>query len=235
MLAQMIVGFITGLSYMIPIFYSIHDIEAVLGSTITFPLAEIYHQATGSRGGALGLLIVAFLPTFITCVGCYITAGRMLWTLGRDNATPFSGWIGHINPRFNNPFNATLTCGIVVSILGCIYVGSKTAFNAFISSYILLSTLSYLAAILPHLVTRRKNVRPGYFWMTGVVGEIVLTLSSIYIIAFIVIFCFPYYLPTEASTMNYTSLMTGGLTILIALWLQMKKDYVGPQYVAGRD
>ncbi|PVH90024.1 hypothetical protein DM02DRAFT_548544, partial [Periconia macrospinosa] len=77
--------------------------------------------------------------------------------------------------------------------------------------------------------------RPGYFWMTGVVGDIVLALSSIYIMAFIVIFCFPYYLPTEASTMNYTSLMTGGLSIFIALWLQMKKDYVGPQYVPGRD
>ncbi|KAF2191466.1 choline transporter [Zopfia rhizophila CBS 207.26] len=235
MLAQMTIGFITGLLYMIPIFYSIHDIEAILSSTINFPLAEIYHQATNSRGGAVGLLVVAFLPTFITCVGCYITAGRMLWTLGRDNATPLSSWVGHISPRFNNPFNATIICGIMVSILGCIYVGSKTAFNAFVGSYVQLSTLSYLAAILPHLITRRKNVRPGYFWMKSVIAEIVLTFSSLYIMAFVVIFCFPFFLPTDAQTMNYASVMTGGLTIFIALWLVMRKNYVGPQYVPGRD
>ena len=71
----MSIGFIAGVLYMIAIFYSIHDISAVTTSVYDFPLAEIYHQATGTRGGALGLLIVAFIPTVITCVGCYITAG----------------------------------------------------------------------------------------------------------------------------------------------------------------
>lgn len=158
----------------------------------------------------------------------------MLWTLGRDNATPCSSWIGRISPHFNNPFNATVICGIAVSILGCIYVGSKTAFNAFVGSYVQLSTLSYLAAILPHLITGRKNVRPGYFWMKRGIAEIVLTFSCIYIMAFVVIFCFPFFVPTDAMTMNYASLMTGGLTIFIALMLLVRKNYVGPQNVARR-
>src|SRR5689334_203630 len=102
MLAQMSIGFITGFLYMIAMFYSIQSLDDVLNSVFGFPLAEIYRQATGSRGGALGLLIVAFLPTLITCIGCYITAGRTLWTLARDNATPFPGWIGHVNTRLHN-------------------------------------------------------------------------------------------------------------------------------------
>ncbi|EDN10801.1 predicted protein [Histoplasma mississippiense (nom. inval.)] len=74
-LAQMAVGFVTAITYMVALLYSIHDLPAVLDNKSTFPLAEIYRQATTSRGGALGLLIVVFLPTFITCIGCYITAG----------------------------------------------------------------------------------------------------------------------------------------------------------------
>ncbi|KAG5297906.1 choline transporter Hnm1 [Histoplasma ohiense] len=104
-LAQMAVGFVTAITYMVALLYSIHDLPAVLDNKSTFPLAEIYRQATNSRGGALGVLIVVFLPTFITCIGCYITAGRTLWILSRDNATPFSDWLSHVSTTFHNPFN----------------------------------------------------------------------------------------------------------------------------------
>lgn len=214
-------------------FYSIQDLDAILNSVIAFPLAEIYRQATGSRGGALGLLIVAFLPTVITCIGCFITAGRTLWTLARDNATPFATWIGKVDKKMHNPFNATLVCGVLITVLACIYVGSTTAFNAFVGSYVQLSTLSYLAAILPHLLSGRSSVQPGYFWMKGPIGFIVNALSCIYIMAFIVIFCFPYALPTDAQSMNYTSLITGGLTLfVVAWWFVRRKDYIGPRVVA---
>ncbi|KAL1978113.1 hypothetical protein VTN31DRAFT_972 [Thermomyces dupontii] len=232
-LAQVGVGFFTGFLYMIAMFYSIQDLDAILNSVIAFPLAEIYRQATGSRGGALGLLIVAFLPTVITCIGCFITAGRTLWTLARDNATPFATWIGKVDKKMHNPFNATLVCGVLITVLACIYVGSTTAFNAFVGSYVQLSTLSYLAAILPHLLSGRSSVQPGYFWMKGPIGFIVNALSCIYIMAFIVIFCFPYALPTDAQSMNYTSLITGGLTLfVVAWWFVRRKDYIGPRVVA---
>ncbi|EED22181.1 choline transport protein, putative [Talaromyces stipitatus ATCC 10500] len=236
MLAQMSIGFITGFLYMIAMFYSIQSLDDVLNSVFGFPLAEIYRQATGSRGGALGLLIVAFLPTLITCIGCYITAGRTLWTLARDNATPFPSFVGHINTRFHNPLNATFVCGCMITVLACIYVGSTTAFNAFIGSYIQLSTLSYFTAIFPHVLTRRSLITPGYFHMKNSVGYVVNILSCIYIVAFIIIFCFPYAIPTNAKSMNYASLITGGLTIFIAIWWFIRqRDYVGPQAIPLAD
>jgi choline transport protein len=234
MLAQMTIGFITGFLYMIALFYSIQDLNAVISSV--FPLGAIYQQATGTRGGALGLLIVAFLPTMITCIGCYITAGRTLWTLARDNATPFSGWIGQIHSKMHNPFNATLVCGLTITVLACIYVGSTTAFNAFVGSYIQLSTLSYLTAILPHVLNRRSLITPGHFWMKGAVGYIVNILSCIYIVAFIVIFCFPAAIPTNAQSMNYASLITGGFTIFITIWWFFRRGtYEGPKVIPLSD
>jgi len=234
-LAQMAVGFVTGLCYMVAIFYAINDLPAVR-DTGTFPLAEIYHQATGSRGGALGLLIVAFLPTLITATGCYITAGRTLWTISRDRATPFAGWLGKISPQFQNPFNATLVCGVCNTILACIYLGSTTAFSAFVGCFVQLSSLSYFMAIFPHILTRRSSFVPGWFFMSKKIGYAVNSLACLYIIAFAIIFCFPYALPTDAATMNYASLMTGGLSIFVTIWWFIHRDsYEGPKHVPLTD
>ncbi|KAJ6156103.1 DsDNA-dependent ATPase (Rad54b) [Penicillium chrysogenum] len=235
-LAQMGVGFVTGICYMIAIFYAVNDLDAVRGTSTFFPLAEIYRQATGSRGGALGLLVVAFLPTLITACGCYITAGRTLWTISRDGATPFSGWLGHISLKFKNPFNATLTCGGFITILACIYLGSTTAFSAFVGCFVQLSSLSYFMAIFPHILTRRSSFVPGYFFMNNKIGYVVNSLACTYIIAFAIIFCFPYALPTDAASMNYASLMTGGLSIFITIWWFIHQgSYVGPKHVPLTD
>lgn len=235
-LAQMAVGFTTGILYMIAIFYSINDLEAITSSAYNFPLAEIYYQATGSRGGALGLLIIAFLPTMVTAAGCYITAGRTLWTISRDRATPFPKWLGHINSTFHNPFNATLTCGVVITILACIYLGSTTAFSAFVGCFVQLSSLSYFMAIFPHILTRRSSFVPGFFFMNNKIGYVINSLSCIYILAFVVIFCFPYALPVEAASMNYASLMTGGLTIFVTIWWFIRQgSYEGPKNIPLTD
>lgn len=231
-LTQFIVGFVTAFIYLIVILYGISSLDDVLDSSLAMPLIEIYRQATGSAGGALGLSILIFLPACCATVGACITASRILWTLARENATPFSKTLHHINPTFQNPFNSILVVGIVTIIFGAIYVGSETAFAAFVDSYVVLSTLSYIAAILPHLLSRRSNIPRGWFWMNGIVGYIVNAFSCGYMIAFVVIFCFPFSLPVSAQTMNYTCLITGGLTIFMAVfWFWRQKDYVGPHRV----
>lgn len=222
----------TAFWYLIAIFYSISDLDTVLTSTYLFPLTAIYKQSTGSAGGSLGLLILAFLPSIVAVIGCYLTASRVFWTLARDNATPFSPFFGRINKRQKNPFNSIVLCGVICTILGCIYVGSQTAFNAFVGSFVVLSSLSYLAAILPHLLSRRANVIPGWFWMKGFTGFAVNGVACLYIIVFIVIFCFPFAMPVDAATMNYTCLITGGLTIFVGIfWFWRQKEYVGPHFV----
>lgn len=236
-LAQMGVGFITGLLYMIAVFYAIQDVDSLsLPRFLEFPLPAIYSQATGSDAGGLGLLVVAFIPTLITATGCYITAGRTLWTISRDRATPFPNWLGRINSKFQNPFNATLVCGCVVTILACIYMGSSTAFNAFVGCFVQLSSLSYFMAIFPHILTRRSSFVPGFFYMSNQIGYAINVLACIYILAFVVIFCFPFSLPTTAADMNYASLMTGGLTILVGIWWFVRQgSYEGPKNIPLTD
>lgn len=232
MLAQYVVGFFTALFYAIALLYAITDLDSILDSPYLFPLTAIYQQATGSSGGALGLLICAFLPVVVSISGIYLTASRMCWTLARDNAMPFSNFFGRVNKKYENPFNAIVLCAAITTVLGCIYVGSSTAFSAFVGSFAILTSLSYLAAILPYLVRGRSGIVPGPFKMTGVLGFVVNTISVLFMMVFIVIFCFPFALPVDAVSMNYASLMTGGLTIFVAVyWFVCQKGYVGPKYV----
>ena len=68
--------------------------------------------------------------------------------------------------------------------------------------------------------------------MKGITGFIANGISSAYIIVFIVIFCFPFSLPTDAAHMNYAALITGGLTLFVLLfWFIRQSTYVGPRQV----
>jgi len=68
--------------------------------------------------------------------------------------------------------------------------------------------------------------------MKGATGFIINGISCLYIIAFVVIFCFPFALPFDAADMNYTCLITGGLSIFVAIfWFFRSADYVGPHFV----
>ncbi len=63
-------------------------------------------------------------------------------------------------------------------------------------------------------------------------GFAVNAVSVLYIMAFIVIFCFPFNLPVAAKTMNYAALITGGCTLFVgAWWAVRRRGYVGPQLV----
>ena len=228
---QLIVGTITTFTFYIAILYAITDINDVFTSPISeFPLAAIYLQATRSQAGTAGLLALFIIDQVAAIPSAYLTAGRMLWTMARDEAVPFSSTVARVSPRHRNPFVATLLIGIACTLLGCIFIGSQSAFNAFVGVFTILTTMSYLAAILPHILTLRRYVKPGPFWMPSPWGYIVTGIASAYIIVFNVIYCFPYALPVDAASMNYSSLMAGGLTILMTVYYLWKRNhgYRGP-------
>jgi choline transport protein len=214
----------------VTLFYAVSDLDAILATDTIFPLSAIYLQATGSTAATVGLLAVAFIPTFIGTIGAFTIVGRTFWALARDAATPFSHHFCALHPTTKTPRNAILLSGALVTLLGAIYLGSARAFNDIAGSFVLLTSLSYLAAILPHLLSGRQHMTPNHFWMKGLVGYVVNALGCAYLAAFIVIFCFPFSRPVSPQNMNYASLIVGGLTLFVALlWAFKRAQYTGPQ------
>ncbi|CAG9984574.1 unnamed protein product [Clonostachys byssicola] len=216
--AQYILGFLSAFAYLIAVLYSIRDYSAIL--TASFPIAEIYSQATRrSDIGTTALLIIMLMSTILCTISLHVTFGRTLWTLARVNATPFAKTLGKVSASRHMPVAATVTGTVVVSLIGVIYLFSTSAFNSFVASFILLSSSSYIAAAVPYLLQRwNGKFVPGPFFIRGALGYAVHIFACAYMVVWFVIYCFPYSLPTDAESMNYTSLIWGGTTALTGLW-----------------
>ena len=66
----------------------------------------------------------------------------------------------------------------------------------------------------------------------GPLGFIVNALALVYILVSNVFFCLPYSVPpVTAATMNYTSLVSYGIALLVVIWWFVggKKSYKGPK------
>jgi choline transport protein len=226
---QMAIGFVTGFAYLIALLYCINDFDALFDSP--YPIATIYQQATNSTAATTGLLALILLCIGVCVIDLYVTCGRTLWTLARDGATPFSSTVSKVSRRFEVPIVSTVITAVLVTALGGIYMGSATVFNAFVGSYILMSTSSYLAAILPNLLRARKSIATyGPFRMRGWVGFVVNGIACIYMLVWFPIYSLPFSLPTSATAMNWAPALWSGFTILIGGWwlAKARQGYTGP-------
>ncbi|KAL4867324.1 hypothetical protein BDV12DRAFT_186736 [Aspergillus spectabilis] len=235
MLLQMLTSFTTAFIYLIALFYSISDLPAILSSNLTFfPTAAIYLQATSSPAAATALVAILFLSTLPTLLGTFVTGSRMWFSLARDSATPFPVYLAHIDEKRKTPIRATIAMATLISVIGIIYLASTTAFQALISSYIVLSTLSYLGAILPNILTARKRLIPGPFYLGKRVGMVVNCVSVVYIAVTVVFFCFPFLRPVTVGNMNWTCVVVVGVLFLAAGWWAVRirggGEYRGPKY-----
>ena len=101
----------------VPKLYAITDLTAVFNTRIVaLPLAGIFQQAMRSQGGTFALLFLFFLDQIINLPGAYITAGRMIWTLARDDAMPFSKFVRKVDAKWRNPFNAQIISGTYITL-----------------------------------------------------------------------------------------------------------------------
>jgi choline transport protein len=173
----------------IALFYSITDLDAVVNSNGSFPLAAIYHQATGTKGGTFCLLAIVFFSLLNCLVGTLLTCGRIWWSLARDKATPFPNFFSSVNEDLSCPIPATLLCAGVSLCLGAIPLGSDTAFTVLAGSFIILTSTSYALAIAPNLFTGRKYMPKGPFHL-GSAGYAINAAAVILIVFFDIMYCF---------------------------------------------
>ncbi|EIN09321.1 choline transport protein, partial [Punctularia strigosozonata HHB-11173 SS5] len=227
---QLIFGTITAFIFAVAIMYGVTNFDAILDVGDQFPLTQFYAQATGSRAATTGLLTLAIIPGVFAMPATYVSVGRTLWTLARDNVLPFSPWLAKSSTKLSCPVHATLVTYVLTTALGAIRLGSPTAFGDIVASYVILTTMSYLLAILPHLLTGRRNVPIGPFWM-GRWGYAVNTLAVISIIVTNIFYCFPFFLPVTTASMNYNSVILVGLLALTCAWwlIHGTRHYAGPR------
>ncbi|RHZ53577.1 uncharacterized protein CDV56_105687 [Aspergillus thermomutatus] len=211
------IAFTTGLTYLIGLMFSVQDYAALSSTNTGLPLAELFRQVTQSAGGAFGLTFILFVALGPCVVSSQLSTSRVLWAFARDGAMPFSGAWARVSKRFGIPFNAQLLVAAANAALGCLYLGSSTAFNSMLGAAVTINNIAYLIPIATNMLTGRANMHRGDFHL-GKWGWVVNGVTVAWLLFAIVFFSFPYTMPVTAQNMNYTCVVVGGLIVLILGW-----------------
>lgn len=193
-----VTGLLVGLSVVLAMFFAATDLE-----TATSILGLLYSVYDGDPRCAYVLGTAILILAWGAVIGCHTWHSRIAWSLSRDKGFPFHRHMQTLAPApFYTPLWSILWGSCWVSICGLLYLASLTAFNAFISSGIILQYMTYSLPAFLLLRKGRKTFAHGPFWLpkAGMVANVVLIVWTIFTT---VIYSFPYFLPVEASTMNY--------------------------------
>lgn len=161
-----------------------------------------------------------------------------------------SRWLGAINEKQQVPIVALIFNFAIMFIIGCIYLGSTSAFNAFINTGLILQHVTYaFPALLLMLRGRSSQWLPPTrsFKMPSIVGWMANSLTVAFAIFALVFYDFPTVMPVTSSNMSkstydrlmsyrltlpdYTSAVIGVMAIFaIANWFgHARKSFHGPR------
>jgi len=127
------IGTFTGFIFLTCLLFVAGDINTVIESSAG-PLLQILYHATGSRAGAICLLMFPLVCTVFATIAIMTTSSRMSWSFARDGGLPASRFFGTVNKRLDVPLNSLALTLAAVIIFGCIFLGSSSAFNAITSA-----------------------------------------------------------------------------------------------------
>ena len=165
MVATIAINTFAGLLFLIPLVFVLPDIQMLIALPSGQPVPTILKEAVGSPGGAIGLLIPLMVLALLCGIGCTTASSRCTWAFARDGAIPGSKWWMKVNRNLDVPLNAMMLCAVVEVLLGLIYFGSSTAFNAFSGVGVICLTASYATPIAISLATGRKQVQGAAFYL----------------------------------------------------------------------
>ncbi|GKU10341.1 unnamed protein product [Fusarium langsethiae] len=149
---------ILGLAFTLVLLFSSGPLENLLQSPTGFPFIQLYLDATKSHVGTTILTIFIIMMALAGAVAGLTSTSRTLWAFARDDATPFSNFLSTMKRNEQVPTRAIWTITALQILLGFIYLGSSTAFNAILSMAIIGMYLSYVLPILAMLLGGRSRL-----------------------------------------------------------------------------
>ncbi|KAL3493705.1 amino acid/polyamine transporter I [Aspergillus germanicus] len=224
------IGITTGLIFLIVLLFVVGDINQVIESAAT-PLLQIFRNATGSNAGAICLLMFPLICIVFATTAIMTTSSRMNYAFARDGGLPASPFFSKVHPKLNVPLNGLYLTNISVIIFGCIFLGSSSAFNAIISSSVVMLDIAYGVPIAVNCLRGRQMLPERPFVLPHTLGWVVNLIALAYISLTTVLFLFPPELPVTGSNMNYCVAAFGIIFIISAFqWVvDGRKNFTGPR------
>ncbi|PSK43740.1 Choline transport protein [Elsinoe australis] len=232
MVGSVVLNGLLGLAYCIVLLFSLSDLETLLTTTTGFPFVQLFINVTKSQPGAIILTLIPTLIATAANAAGLISTSRTAWALARDSGFPFPKYFSKIDDHLLVPKRMILCISFLQMLLGFIYLGSVTAFNAILSMSIFGVYLSYLLPVGYMLFFGRKDKQlhpPGPFSM-GRFGAAVNVVAILWLLLALVFSTFPGVRPVTPQNMNYCIVVMAGWfafgIVYYVIW--GSKTYFGP-------
>ncbi|TQN66234.1 Choline transport protein [Colletotrichum shisoi] len=213
MVGSVAVNGLMGLVYGAVLLFSTGPLDALLATPTGFPFMQIFADATRSLPAATLLSLPLVLTAVAATVAGITSTSRTLWAFARDRATPYHRLLGRVHARQQIPVHAVVLVTFLQMLLGFIYLGNTTAFNAILSMAIIGMYSSYIAPIAYMMAYGRRTLKPsdyGPFSLGPVLGPVLNAVSLVWMVVVIVFSSFPSAMPVTPQTMNYSVVVMAG-------------------------
>ncbi|EPS26414.1 hypothetical protein POX_g09286 [Penicillium oxalicum] len=209
-------GAISGFIFMVVCLFSIQNLDAV--SNADLPFMELILETVGAKGGAV--LLAFFIFNGIgQGISILTTASRLTWGFARDGGVPFSEYFSYVDPVWQVPVRALWGQGVIISIVGVLYLFANTVLEAILSVSTIALTVSYAMPIVALLVVGRDKLPAGGSAGLGRWGPWANWISIIYCAITTVFFMFPGSPNPAPSDMNYAIAVFGVMLVIsIGFW-----------------
>ncbi|KAK5092989.1 hypothetical protein LTR70_000544 [Exophiala xenobiotica] len=221
---------LTGIIYLVPILFTLPDIEMLLAVESGQPIATLFKTVTGSAGGGFGLLFLILGIWLFAGVGALTAASRCTYAFARDGAIPGSRLWSKIDKRYDVPLWGLILSTAVDCLLGLIYFGSSAAFNSFTGVATICLSTSYGLPILVSVLRGRQNLKHASFSL-GKFGFAINITTLLWISLAIFLFCMPVSVDgLTPSGMNYASVVFAAFATISIVWYFVwgRKNFSGP-------
>lgn len=154
------VTYVGGWLYTIVLAYCIGDLATTLDSPVAQPVAQIFYNVIGRRGGIF-FTVAAFIVLNFTAMTAIQAGSRTVWAFSRDELLPGSRIWYKINGWSGTPLYSVwlfTVCCILINLIG---LGSYTAIVAIFNLTAIALDWSYCIPIIAKLLYGR--FKPGPF------------------------------------------------------------------------
>ncbi|KAJ5940589.1 hypothetical protein N7516_000757 [Penicillium verrucosum] len=238
MIGSVMINGVIGLIYATVLLFSLGNLESLLESKTGFPFMQLFLNVTGSPAGASVLALCITLVAMAANAACVTSTSRTSWAFARDGGLPASQFFSEVSPTLKIPVRMVLAVGFLQMLLGFIYLGSSTAFNAVLSMAILGMYASYTSPIVFMLIYGRRKSAPifrglgsGSFNLGPRWGPVVNIVAILWLLIGMVFSTFPTVQPVTPDNMNYCIVVTMGWMLIGGVYYYLlggKKQFTGP-------
>ncbi|TVY44464.1 Choline transport protein [Lachnellula occidentalis] len=230
MIGSALLSALTGFPMCLVYMFCIVNPANLLAPIAGQPIAQLLLDSLDSQSLTIIGILVYIICLLAAGVCLMTTFSRILWSVARQGALPWSPWLASVNTYYQLPVNSILISTIGCIVIGAIQLGSSTAINAILGAGIIMCYLSYIL-VIGSLLWSRKTAFPSKRYFN--LGRWGLTLNIISIIwmPFITVWlCFADYIPITGSNMNYASATSAGVFLCAAInWFAYsRKRYTVP-------